>query len=488
MARFSSQQLAVGVPSNCPPPCLHLCSGRRPPRLLALFLVWPILMSAACGSSGLKKRAADADPASVGGADATGGVLSTGGVPSTGGSPGSGGTTQALPDAATGTCAANSDCASPMVCNVNTDGNCGPAIYTQVDVADTNTCAVVSDGTLRCWGGNAQGQLGPASTVNHLVPFLIPDQKAVRSVATGWAFTCVLLRSGQVNCWGYNVNGELGCFAPVTSNNGPLCTPFAAGSPVEQIVAGAERACARLADGTAQCWGRNDHYDLGDGTRTNSFGPVVASGIANATAIASGLWQACAVMADGTARCWGANDRGQLGNGTIAANPVATLVYGIDGIANRVVAASPTEDHSCVLLADGSVRCFGEDLYGGLGDGKTVTTTIAVTSQFSKTAIGIASGAKSTCAIIGGTSVQCVGYGAFGQLGNGTFTQSSVPVTVALPEGVSVKSLAARYNHVCALSVDGRLWCWGVNTSGQLGNGSTANSSVPVEVAAPVAN
>ena len=449
------------------PPTIHV----------ALFLFGPILLSAACGASGLRKQTAgDAGP------------TSTGGVSLTGGSTGSGGTTRALPDAATNACATNSDCLSPMVCNINTDGDCGPAVYTQVDVADTHTCAVVSDGTLRCWGGNGLGQLGPATTGNHLVPFQIPDQQGVRSVATGWGNTCVLLWSGQVNCWGYNVNGSLGCFAPVASNNGPLCTPFTAGSTVEEIIAGAERGCARLANGTVQCWGRNDHYDLGDGTKTTSFSPVVALGIADATAIATGLWQACAVIADGTAKCWGANERGQLGNGTLAANPVATLVYGIDGIASRVVSVSPTEDHSCVLLADASVRCFGENLYGGLGDGKTVTTTVAVTSQFPKTAIAVASGAKSTCAIIGGASVQCVGYGALGQLGNGTFAQSLTPVTVVLPEAVSVKSLAARYNHVCVLSDEGRLWCWGANSAGQLGNGATANSNVPVEVAAPSAH
>lgn len=470
---------------------------------LAPFLFGPILFTAACGRTGLQKRTTgDAAPTSTGtgGTPSTGGLPLTGGLASSGGLSGSGGltasggltgtggTTQVRTDAGTSPCTANSDCPSLQVCNINTDGNCGPAAYTQVDVADTNTCAVVSDGTLRCWGGNAQGQLGPKTTGSHLVPFQIPDQQKVRSVATGWGSTCVLLWTGQVNCWGYNVNGQLGCLNPVTSNNGPQCTPFAPGSQVSGIVAGAERACARLTDGTVQCWGRNDHYDLGNGTNVNSFSPVVASGVVDAAAIATGLWQACAVIANGTAKCWGANDRAQLGNGTTAANSVATLVYGEDGITDSVVAASPAEDHSCVLLADGSVQCFGENQYGQLGDGKTVASNVPVASQFPKPAIGIVAGAKFTCAIVGGGLVQCLGYGASGQLGNGAFAQSSTPVPVDLPEAVSVKSLAARYTHACALSVEGRLWCWGANSAGQLGNGATANSNVPVEVAAPSAH
>ena len=176
----------------------------------------------------------------------------------------------------------------------------------------------------------------------------------------------------------------------------------------------------------------------------------------------------CRVVADGTAKCWGANDRAQLGNGTTAANSVATLVYGVDGTTNRVVAISPAEDHSCLLLADGSVQCFGDNLSGQLGDGTTVASKVPVTSQFPKPAMGIVSGSNFTCAIVTDTSVQCLGHGASGELGNGAFTQSPTPVRADIPEGVSVKSVVARYTHVCALSVDGRIWCWGANSAGQL--------------------
>jgi alpha-tubulin suppressor-like RCC1 family protein len=240
-----------------------------------------------------------------------------------------------------------------------------------------------------------------------------------------------------------------------------------------------------MGDGTVQCWGRNDHNDLGDGTTLFKYTPVPVLGIENATTIASGVWQACAVLADGTVKCWGANNRAELGNGTTAATPTATLVSGIDGITNKVLAVSPAEDHSCVLLADGSIRCFGENLYGELGDGKTVMGLVPVVAQFPKDATGVASGIQFTCALFGPASLQCLGKGASGQLGNGAFAQSPTPVVVSLPEGASVQSLAVKYNHICALGSEGELWCWGDNSSGQLGNGTTTNSNRPVEVPEP---
>ncbi len=381
-------------------------------------------------------------------------------------------------------CKTSHDCVAPYVCNRNIDNTCGPPRYTHVDVADVTTCAVVSDGTLRCWGA----QVGPASNAQYLAPYQVPAQEDVRAVATGWGSTCALLRTGQVDCWGYNANGQLGCASPTTSPNGPHCTPYPAGSPIEQLVAGAERICVRKKDSTVECWGRNDHGDVGDGTKTARFSPAVVSGISDATSIATGVWQACAVLASGSLRCWGANDRAQLGNGTTAATTVPTTVYGMDGRAVAVIAASPAEDHTCALLSSGSVRCFGENLYGELGSGQTSRlSAIPVSSGFQRPAVVVASGIGFTCAVLNDNSVQCLGRGDRGQLGNGEYAQSLVPVTVRLPEGMSIRSLATKYAHICALTTEGRLWCWGANSDGQLGDGTTDDASVPVEVPVPLA-
>jgi alpha-tubulin suppressor-like RCC1 family protein len=405
----------------------------------------------------------------------------TGGVPGAGGLPATGGGTGTF-------CSTNRDCPPPHVCNLNTDLRCGPAIYTQVDVANENTCAVVSDGTLRCWGSNRNGQLKLASTENQLVPVPIPDLANVRMVATGWLFNCVLLRDGQVACWGYNYNGTLGCPAPATSGGSLSCTPYPSGSKVEQIMAGAELACAILSDGTMQCWGRNHRYQVGDGTNATAFNPMTVSGLADVRAAKIGLWQTCAVIGDGTARCWGANDRGQLGNGTYTDGPKLTAASGIDGSTSRVTAVAPGEDHSCFLLDGGAVRCTGDNTYGQLGDGGSTRSAAPVlASQLTQSTRAIAVGIGMTCAWDGNRTLRCLGAGSSGQLGSGTSAPSRTPVTVELPAGVSIVSVAAKYGHVCALSADGRIWCWGTNGVGQLGNGTQTNSSVPVQVPAPTA-
>ncbi len=389
-------------------------------------------------------------------------------------------------DGAAQVCTTNADCPSPLVCNINIDHTCGVAVYTQVDVAAENTCAVVSDGSLRCWGGNSVGQLGPETNIIRPLPFPIPGRHDVRSVAAGWSYTCVLLHSGEVDCWGGNTGGELGCPSPVGSDNGPSCTPYPAGSPIEQIVGGAQRPCVRKNDGTVACWGRNDHYDLGNGIRADSPVPTAVFGISSATAIATGVWQGCAVMTNGSLQCWGANDRAQLGNGTIATTPVPTTVSGLDGSGAKVLAAATAEDHSCALLSDGAVSCFGDNLYGELGNGEIESPRATpVPCVFSRPAARLACGIWFTCAALDDGSVECLGRGDGGQLGNGASTMSLVPVKVALPAGTSLGAIAAKYNHVCGLSQQGQLWCWGANASGQLGNGSTDDSNVPVPVPGP---
>ena len=451
------------------------CSQRRPSFLGGKQLLVSLALlhsAAACGNSNSGLRRFDGgDLAPVGGAV-------DGPTSSTGGSPG-------FPDLGTPACMSNDDCMSPMVCNINTDGACGPASYTQIDVSGTTTCAVVSDGSLFCWGGNPLGEMGPTTTGNHLVPFRIPYQQKVRTVATGYGFTCVLLLTGQVDCWGQNGNGALGCANPQASSMGPLCTPYPPGSAISQLVAGAERACVGMSKGIVQCWGRNDHYDLGDGTNVSKYAPVTVLGIETAIAIASGVWQACAVLEGGSAKCWGANNRAELGNGTTAATPSATFVSGLDGKTDKVMAVSAAEDHSCLVLEDGSIRCFGENLYGELGDGKTVMSLVPVVAQFPKGATDVATGIQFTCALFGSSTMQCLGKGGAGQLGNGAFAQSPSPVVVNLPEGTFVKALAAKFNHICVLGSEGRLWCWGDNSSGQLGTGTNKNASRPFEVPMP---
>jgi alpha-tubulin suppressor-like RCC1 family protein len=235
-----------------------------------------------------------------------------------------------------------------------------------------------------------------------------------------------------------------------------------------------------MRDGTVECWGRNDHCDLGDGTNVDSTQPKPVVGVVDATAIATGLWQACAVLASSGLRCWGANDRGQLGNGT--SDPICepTTVLGLDGSGSKVLAVSPAEDHGCAVLADGEVRCFGSNDYGQLGAAQFSATNSPVSCALAQPADLIAAGIWYTCAALRDRTVVCLGKGDVGQLGNGNLEPSLSPVPVALPAGTTLKSMATKYHHTCAVDQQGQIWCWGANEMGQLGNGATVDSSVPV--------
>jgi alpha-tubulin suppressor-like RCC1 family protein len=281
------------------------------------------------------------------------------------------------------------------------------------------------------------------------------------------------------------------------TENGQQCIPFPSGSTVKQIVAGGEQACARLLDGRVKCWGRNDYFQVGDGSdQTVRSSPVTVLDVSNAFGIAAGTWYGCALTGNGRAQCWGNNDLGTLGNNSTKEAQFATQVYGIDGVNASAVEIAGSADHTCLLLSDASIRCFGDDTYGELGDNGSQLgdsgspiITVPVVSQSPMTATSLALGSGFTCVLAGGNStVWCWGQGFLGELGNGSFANSLAPVLVQLPDHISISAIASKAQFVCALSTDGRLWCWGANSFGQLGNGTANDSKVPVDVPAPDAN
>jgi alpha-tubulin suppressor-like RCC1 family protein len=377
-----------------------------------------------------------------------------------------------------------------MVCNVNIDAKCGLPVYTQVEVGQAHSCAVVSDGTIRCWGSSAYGRLGPEITDDKFKPFAIPDQTNAAAVATGWGHTCVLARDGKVSCWGANFNGNLGCTDSMLTMTPTRCTPFDAGMGVTQVAAGGEQSCARLATGRIKCWGRNDWGQAGNDSFESQYTPSYVVGISDAIAIAGGTWQTCTVLGNGSVFCFGDNEQGILGAGDQEGDRIGHPVpmFGIDGLKAKAIGVDVSETSSCVVLDDHSLRCSGDNSYGELGDGQTKSSSVPVLAQPSLKAQAVAVGDYVTCALVNSHSVKCWGRGApYGGLGNGVYANSLDPVDVLLPTDVSFTAVTAKANHFCALSATGRIWCWGDNTFGQLGNDSYVwNSAVPVEVIAPV--
>ncbi len=299
----------------------------------------------------------------------------------------------------------------------------------------------------------------------------------VQAIADGGLHSCALLSEGQIECWGDNSNGELG---NGTSSGPDFCRFPCSTTPVAvlrissaiRITASAFHSCALLSGGQVECWGGNSFGELGNGTTTSSDVPVEVSGISNATAIADGGIHACAVLSGGQMYCWGANYQGQLGDGTTSgpqacahSTACSTTPVAVSGISNATAVAAGNE-HSCALLSGGKIACWGADSAGQLGNGTTTNnspTPVPVSGISNATAIAGADSAH-TCALSSGGHVECWGLNLYGQLGNGTTTTSDVPVEVS---GISnATAIAAGGYSSCALLSGGHVECWGYNEFG----------------------
>jgi alpha-tubulin suppressor-like RCC1 family protein len=318
------------------------------------------------------------------------------------------------------------------------------------------------------------------------------------AVSAGGGFACALLSGGTVQCWGNNDSQQLGNganYGPQGQDPPNSSTPVTVSNltTATAVSAGEVSACALLSGGTIQCWGGNGLGELGNGTTTNSSTPVAVSNITNATAVSAGYNFACALLSGGTVQCWGYNANGELGDGTTTGpqtcdgDPCSTAPTAVSNI-NSATAVSAGDAFACALLSGGAIQCWGYNSDGELGNGTTTinsTTPVAVSNINNATAVS--AGYESACALLSGGTVQCWGDNSYGELGNGTTTSSSTPVTVsninsAIAVSAGSDSAGGHALFACALLSSGTVQCWGDNTYGELGNGTTTSSSIPVTV------
>jgi alpha-tubulin suppressor-like RCC1 family protein len=338
-------------------------------------------------------------------------------------------------------------------------------------------------GTVGAGGSGGMGQ-GGAGGSGGGAQVCAPDmQKSgfVTSISLGYAHSCAVKSAGKLWCWGDGANGQLGDGREPRKPSG--VTVSALGSTVVEVAAGGYHSCARMSDGTLSCWGTNDNGQLGDGTRTPRPAPASVTALGMGVAqIAAGGYHSCARKKDNTLWCWGANYLGQLGNGESAAqlNPVQVANIGVD-----VQQVATGEHHTCALKGDGTLWCWGRNAQGQLGDGTNTNRALPVqVVALDNNVKGVAAGANHTCAVEKDGSLWCWGMNDGGQLGTGKAGGNANTPAQVVPLATSVASVAAGYRHTCAIKIDGTLWCWGANAYGQLGDGTSTTSPIPVQVPA----
>lgn len=342
----------------------------------------------------------------------------------------------------------------------------GP-IVSQIAMGDGFGCAVINS-NLYCWGDNYFFQLADAFAVNFPSPTkLAVLGEGIEQVATGRSHTCVVI-SGIAKCWGRNNFGQLG-MGTISAAPREAPTDVVGLVDVKQISAGNGFTCAIEGTG-AKCWGDGSAGRLGTlGTTTAT--PRDVSGLTTGVdAIATGDSHACALVS-GSVKCWGSNAYGQLGTaGTPLSSNSPVPVPGLTG----VTAIFAGRNQTCALVGN-TPYCWGENAYGKLGFGNTnpanIPTPVAgIPDPVEKFALGREHG----CALTTTSKVYCYGYNLSAQVGIGnTASPQLTPKEVVFPEG-PVTQLSAGWDHNCAVA-GGQVYCWGTNTNGEIGTGSTSD-------------
>ena len=357
----------------------------------------------------------------------------------------------------------------------------------QVAAGYQHTCAILDNGSVMCWGENGHGQLGNGGTGDEHIPVWVDlgtDRTAV-AITAGYRHTCAILDNGSVSCWGQGIFGQLGNGGTSQQTSPTLTSSLGTGRTAVAITAGYSHTCVILDNGSVSCWGIGNKGHLGNGGTSQQNSPTLTSSLGTgrtAVAISAGQYHSCAILDSGSVSCWGYGIEGQLGNGGTSQQNSPTLTSSL-GTGRTAVAISAGSIHTCVILDNGSVSCWGEGSKGRLGNGGTSqqnSPTLTNSLGTGRTAVAISGGAKHTCAILDSGSVSCWGDGAIGILGDGgTSDQHSPTLTSSLGTGRTAVALENGHAHTCAILDDASMKCWGNDNNKQLGNGATGSTGDP---------
>lgn len=401
-----------------------------------------------------------------------------------------------------------------------------PVAARSLTAGGAHACEVSSGGAVRCWGSNSDGQLGLGDIANrgdgpnemsgNLPAVALGTGRTASAVSAGSAHTCALLDDASVKCWGRNGSGQLGLGDTAARGDGPnemgdslTAVSLGAGRTATAVSSGSAHTCALLDDGAVKCWGGGTFGALGQGNTSargdgpNEMGdnlPAVDLGTGRtATAIAAGDGFTCALLDNASVKCWGSNFGGELGLGDVAARGDAGGEMGdalpaVDlGAGRTATAITAGFSHTCAVLDNASVKCWGLNSDGQLGAGDVSGRgdnpnemgdfNGGVDLGTGRTATAVSAGVTHTCALLDNASVKCWGGNANGRLGRGDTTNQgdnlnemgNFNLAVNLGTARTATAVTTGHSSTCARLDNGAVKCWGNNTSGSLGLGDTVN-------------
>ena len=304
------------------------------------------------------------------------------------------------------------------------------------------------------------------------------------AVSAGGRHSCGVTAAGVAYCWGTNGSGQLGD-GTTTKRSSPALVGggvrFTAVSAAGSQGADDGHTCGVTTADAAYCWGDNSNGQLGDGSTTNGSSPVPVAGGLRFAAVSAGYLHSCGVTPTGATYCWGSNGDGQLGDRTRIdrSSPVPMR----SGVSFAVVSAGVL--HTCGVTAAGATYCWGFNRHGQLGNAvpgqesceRFSCSTVAGGVRF----VAVSASAFHTCGVTATGAAYCWGLNSHGQVGDGSTTNQSSPALVA--GRVRFAAVSAGGMHTCGVTAGGAAYCWGDNSNGQLGDGSTADHPSPVRVA-----
>ncbi|HEV2778628.1 MAG TPA: hypothetical protein VGX25_04435 [Actinophytocola sp.] len=298
--------------------------------------------------------------------------------------------------------------------------------------------AVLSNGTVRAWGNNSNGQLGDGTKTDRATPAPIAGLANVVAVAAGAAHSLALLADGRLFAWGRNLHGQLGLGSAGTDQLTPVQVPNLGLSRVKALAAGDNFTLVLLADGRVLSCGGNGSGELGDGSTINRSTLAPVQNLIPAKAIAAGRRHGMALLANGVIRAWGDNSNGQLGNGSTTDSPLPTTVN-TDSLGGPAVAITCGGRHSLALMANGRVKGWGENTAGQVGDGGTTSPRVfpVSTAAGAETVIAIDAGFEHSMALSIDGTVRTWGQNSDGQIGDGTTTNRAKPTQVSGLVGIT---------------------------------------------------